>query len=128
MNVYVCAQGGPVSSETLAAVQALLSDQREMNVDVLACQAQEVDVSLYIMIKPKSGYSFSRVRSSCMERINAYISSRGIGRDVLMSDISEILYHTEGVDNYDYHRLYRSDYSVSQSQYPVIDSLTIIEA
>lgn len=127
VNVYICAEGGPVSNTVLSKVQTLLSKQREMNVDVLACQAQEVDVSLYIMLKPKSGYDFEEVKAQCLAALTSFINSRGIGRNVLMSEISEILYHTKGVENYRFHQLYRTDYIISPSQYAVTDRITIAE-
>ena len=127
VNVYVCAKGEPVSSEVLSRVQALLFRERELNVDVLACQAQEVDVSLYVMLKPKAGYSFDSVKAECTAKLKDFIDSRGIGKNVLMSDIAEILYHTEGVENYSFHQLYRTDYIISQSQYAVTDRITIAE-
>lgn len=127
VNVYVCARGNPVSAATLSEVQTLLSAEREMNVDVLACQAQEVDISLYIMIKPRSGYSFDEVSASCRLAISSYIDSLGIGRDVRMSEIADILYHTEGVENYEFHHLYDYDNVISESQYAVTDRITIQE-
>lgn len=127
VNVYVCARGGPVSAEVLAAVQSLLSEQREMNVDVLACHAEPVDVSLYILLKPKSGYSFDQVGASCRAAVSAYIDSLGVGKDVLMSEIADILYHTEGVENYGFHQLYRTDITVPDSRYALTDRITIAE-
>ncbi|MBQ6152970.1 MAG: baseplate J/gp47 family protein [Ruminococcus sp.] len=127
VNVYVCAQGNPVSNTVLSQVQELLDEQREMNVDVLACQADPIDVSLYIMLKPVSGYSFSEVSTACTTALTSYINSRGIGKDVLMSEIADILYHTEGVENYDFHQLYRFDYVISDSQYALTDRITIVE-
>lgn len=127
VNVYVCAQGNPVSSGVLAQVQELLNENREMNVDVLACQAEPVDVSLSIMLKTVSGYDFNTVSASCRSSLTAYINSRGVGKDVLMSEIAEILYHTEGVENYDFHQLYRFDYVIADSQYALTDRITIVE-
>ncbi|MBQ3417422.1 MAG: baseplate J/gp47 family protein [Ruminococcus sp.] len=127
VNVYVCAEGGPVTNSVLAEVQTLLSGQRELNVDVLACQAQEVDVSFYLSLRPKSGYSFDSVSAACRAAVTAYIDSLGIGRDVLITEISDLLYHTEGVENFDIHSLYRYDRVISDSQYALTDRITIAE-
>lgn len=127
VDVYVLGDGEPVTTSQLDEVQRLLSEGRELNVDVRACHPEPVNVSLYILIKAEPGYDFSAVSAEVQQRVISYIDTLGLGRDVLLNDIGEIIYHIEGVGQYRFLESYGSDCIIAPSQYAASDHIIVRE-
>lgn len=127
VDVYVCARGGAVSASVLAQVQTLLSQMRELNVDVAARHASVEDINLHIRLKVRDGYAFSDVSAEVRRAVTAYINERGVGGDVLLCDVGEVIFHVEGVASYRFVESYGSDRLISDSAYPAADSILISE-
>ncbi len=125
VNVYVFGDGHRVSASTLSAVQELLNRERELNVDVLACHPEEIEVSLLLGITPEDGYSFDEVSERVQGIITEYIDSLGIGRDMLLRDLSELLCRTEGVENFSFVSSQSFDHRISSSQYASSGNIVI---
>ena len=128
VDVYVCGEGEPLSNQKIGEIQTLISNERELNVDVLVQNADEVSVPIYLRLTPSSGYGFDEVSARCRQALVSYIKSLGIGKDVLVCHLSEILYHTEGVKNFQFLSSYTFDRSISRSQYAAAGTVTISEA
>ena len=127
VDVYLSGRGVPVSSAVKSEVQQLMDDGRELNVDVLVRDPQEVDVSLYIRINVEPGYAFNTVASEVQSAVENYIDGLGIGGDVRLSSVSEVIYHIKGVADFRFVESYGSDRIISDSQYPVADSILVRE-
>ena len=128
VDVYVLGTGGTtVSDATLAQVQSLLSEARELNVDVLACRPEEVSVTLYIRITMEPGYQFSTVAGQVQTAVTDYIDSLGIGGDVLLSKVGEVIYHIKGVSDYRFLENYGSNRIISDSRYASADNIIVRE-
>ncbi len=128
VDVYVLGTGGTtVSDATLAQVQSLLSEARELNVDVRACRPEEVSVTLYIRITVEPGYQFSTVAGQVQTAVTDYIDSLGIGGDVLLSKVGEVIYHIKGVSDYRFLENYGSNRIISDSRYASADNIIVRE-
>lgn len=128
VDVYVLGDGVPVPASVRDEVQELLTRGRELNVDVLVKHPQEVDISLYIRLSVDEGYDFAEVSSAVRSAVTEYIDGLGIGKDVLLSDIGDMIYHIKGVRDYKFLENYGSDTAVRAYQYPVADNVIVNEA
>ena len=127
VNVYACAQGTSLPASVIAQIQSIMDDARELNVDVSVQNASPVQINLYIRLKTEEGYEYSDVSAQVRTAVTAYINSLGIGRDVLISDVGDIVYHVKGVKDYRFLESYGSDEEIAQSEYPVMGTLTLAE-
>ncbi len=127
VDVYVLGDGEPVTSSQLAEVQRLLSEGRELNVDVRACQPSMAEVSLYILLKAQPGYDFNEVAARVQQEVTDYIDTLGLGRSVLLSEVGEVIYHIKGVAQYRFLESYGSDSIVPPSQYASVDYIVVRE-
>ena len=126
VDVYLSAEGSDVSDETLAAVQEKLSLLREVNVDVAVLRAEPERVDLIIYIDVCDGYEFAQVADVCRNVVVNYINTRGVGDRIILSDLGDILYHIEGVD--DFRIPYTTgNINCSQDTYPVAGNIRILE-
>jgi len=128
VNVYVLgSDGSTVTAAKLSEVQTLLSAERELNVDVRACHPEEIDISLYIRLKVQPGYSFNAVADQVRSAVEDFIDGLGIGRDVLLCEIGELIYHIKGVADYKFLESYGSDCAISNAQFACADVITVRE-
>ena len=109
VDVYACARGPALSADTVSVIQALLDVKREVNVDVRAFAASALYISLYIILTVKEGYSFGTVASAVESAVRAYVNGLGIGHDLKLSSVGEVIYHVEGVADYRFVESYGSD-------------------
>jgi uncharacterized phage protein gp47/JayE len=127
VDVYISARGANVSAAVKAQVQALLNEYRELNTDVLARDPQATEVDLYIRLSVAPGYSFDAVKTAVQHAVEDYINGLGVGQDVLLSKIGEVVYHIEGVKDYRFIEAYGSDKLIPDTHYPVADSIIVSE-
>lgn len=127
VDVYILGDGVRATSSILAQVQELLTQGRELNVDVRACHPQEIDVSLYIRLSVEAGYDFDTVAEEVRQTVTDFINTLGVGRDVLLSEIGEVIYHIKGVSDYKFLESYGSDVMISDSQYACADNIIVRE-
>ena len=127
VDVYLSGMGTAVPSAVRTQVQNRMNEGRELNVDVLVFDAQPTDISLYIRIAVEAGYAFDAVAGAVQSAVTAYINSLGIGRDVRLSDVGEVIYHIKGVANYRFVDSYGSDEVIDDTHFPVADSIIVRE-
>lgn len=124
VDVYVAADGSEVNDVTLSAAQKLLSQLREVCVDVAVKKAKPKLIDLYISISVAAGYDFDTVKNICYEKISDYIYSRGAGGDVLMCKICECLNHIEGLNSFSFLDDTGVDYMGDSKYFPVPGDLS----
>ncbi|MBR3987847.1 MAG: baseplate J/gp47 family protein [Clostridia bacterium] len=125
VDVYIAAEGSVASNEALRSVQELLSAEREVNVDVLVKKASPATVDFYLEIDVNEGYAYSDVRRRVIDNVTDYISGQGVGSEVLMCDISECVYHTEGVKSLSFVPQVNSDFVADKSLFPVAGIINV---
>lgn len=127
VDVYVCGEGAPVTSAVKAQVQSLMNEGRELNVDVQVCDAVATPVTFYIRIAVIPGYAFQTVADEVQQAVTAYINGLGIGADVRLSDVGEVVYHIKGVESYRFVDGYGSDVLVDDRHYPLVNQIIVRE-
>ena len=128
VDVYISARGDTVTSAVKSRVQALLNEGRELNTDVLARDPEEVDISLYIRLSVEEGYDFASTAARVRSAVEDHINGLGIGADVKLSEIGELIYHIKGVSDYHFVESYGSDTTIPDTAYAVADTITVREA
>lgn len=124
VDVYIA---GDASEETVQQVQSELSSLREVNVDVKVYKANSAVINLVLNLEVKEGYEFTEVKNKCIAAIKEYISSRGVGGNVLLTEAGECVYHIEGVKEYSFSSYTNSDTRCLKNQYPVAGTITVTE-
>jgi uncharacterized phage protein gp47/JayE len=127
VDVYISGRGSEVPATVKNRVQELLDEYRELNTDVLARDPEEMDITLYIQLSVVPGYSFSTVSAEVQSAVEDYIDALGIGQDVLLSKIGEVIYHIEGVQDFRFVESYGSDTLIPANCYPVADNIIVRE-
>ena len=125
VDVYACAKGSSLSSDKLRQIQELLDDARELNVDVHVLNPAIARINLYIKLTVAEGYDFNTVANEVKDEVSEYINSLGLGKDVLLSNIGEVIYHVKGVAGYKFLESYGSDRTIRPSQYTAAGNITV---
>ena len=125
VDVYVSAKGASVTQEKLAQVQAVLDEKREVNVDARAVRATSISVNLYIHLSVAEGYDFDTVAAKVQTAVTDYINALGVGNDLWLSDVGEVVYHIEGVESYKFLETYGSDREIPPSRYAIASNILV---
>lgn len=102
VNVYVCGQGTELDTDTIQLVQNIMNENRELNVDVLALQAQYKYVNLDISVTAKSGCSEETVKSKCTKAFSDCLDAIPIGGKFFLSNLGSFLFNTGCIENYEF--------------------------
>lgn len=102
VNVYVCGANAAVSDSTLAEVQSLLNEKRELVTDVKAMKATFVPYDMLVTVTAKTGYSTSEVKTACTNAFVSYINSLPIGAKLYLSALGKCLLETGCIENYEF--------------------------
>ena len=125
VDLYVSGRGEALPYEKRREIENLMREARELNVDVRVINPNSVRCDLYIKLSVAAGYDFDDTASRVQTAVTDYINSLGIGKDVLLCDIGEIVYHVKGVEGYKFLESYGSDRTIEPSQYPVAGSILV---
>ena len=128
VSVYLSGRGDAVTAAVKAQVQALLNEGSELNVDVQAVDAEDAEITLYIIMSVLPGYDFDTVAAQVRQAVSDHINGLGIGGDVYLSDIGEVIYHIEGVENYRFLESHGSDRQIGDDTYPYAGTIIVREA
>lgn len=126
LNVYLCGKrNSPINSSIIEQVQALLNENRELNVDIEVLYAKKLSVSYDINLQVKDGYDFDSVKEELYDKISSYIESLGVGKEALLCEIGELIYHTQGVKNYELPPAFSEDIYPDPNEYCYLSELDI---
>lgn len=128
VDVYVAGHGEVCSGTLMQTIEDELNSLREINVyvDVKAPTLVNVDIIAEITVKP--GFIADEVIDECEDKITAYFNKLHIGEDVLLADIGEVIYHIDGVANYDFDRISCNDITINDTKLGILRNLTVSEA
>lgn len=102
VNLYVSSNNGNADSSAIQKLQALVNEERELNVDVAVYNATAENYDFIVRITPKSGYSETEVKSQCKTTFEKFINSLPIGSKLYLSALGKALMETECVENYEF--------------------------
>ena len=127
VDVYIAAQSGEVTDETVNEVQELLSKEREVNVDVRVHKAQPVWVNYYLQIDVMEGYDYFEVSRKCREALSDYIAQSGVGGKLTLTKAGERIMHIEGVEDYSFENFTNKNIVLLPSEFAVTGNITVVE-
>lgn len=125
VDVYLSAHGSAVSQDVLSEVQAKLNEARELNVSVGVYRATAMSVNLYIRLTVEDGYDFDTVAAEVHTAVTQYINDLGVGKNLWLSDVGEIIYHIKGVAGYKFLETYGSDREIPPSRYAIAGTILV---
>ncbi|MDO5123557.1 MAG: baseplate J/gp47 family protein [Eubacteriales bacterium] len=126
VDVYISSVNAEYSDDELLAVQKLLDENREVNLDLVVKKATPKSVNISVSVEPKNGYGFAEVKERCKQVIIDYVTHVGAGGIVRLTELGERLYHTEGVKEYLF-ATGLSDTVCESSKYPTCGVITVSE-
>lgn len=102
VGVYIRGIDGAVDDATLQAVQADLSEKREINVTVNVKKAQELvwDVNVYVL--PVAGCTQEAAQQAAEEAVRRYFSTLRIGDPFMLIQVGQYLLNTGYISNYNF--------------------------
>ena len=127
IDVYVCGkgEGASLNKEHLEKVQKLLDENRELNVDIFVLYASNIKVSFTFNLCVEEGYSFDEVSAEITQKLTEYIDSLGVGKPALLCEMGEVIFHTQGVKNYEFLDAFCNDVFPQPNEYLKLSSLDI---
>lgn len=100
-TVDLVVDGGSANLTTaqIAALQALLQDQRDLGIDVLVRKAVTTPVNLKVALAVASGWDHAEVAERCQEAIEKEMAGLDIGEPWLLARMNRLLMEQPGVYN-----------------------------
>jgi uncharacterized phage protein gp47/JayE len=127
VDVYIAKQGAVADNDLVNQVQAIMTDAREVNVNVLVRSATASSVDIKVELEIMDGYTFDDVKEKAIAVLTEYISSLGVGGSLYLSEAGERLYHIDGVKRYHFDEDYCSDTTYPQTRVPYAGTITVEE-
>lgn len=127
VDIYVAAKDSSNSSTVISEVKALVDKERELNVSAAVSSASDLSVPVSVSVKPCDGFSFNTVKQNVIDAINSYFSRLSVGESVLISELGNVIFHTDGVYNYTFNTSVTKDTVPTQSQICRIGTITVNE-
>ncbi len=125
VDVYICGDRMKATTELVKKVQAVMNEQRELNVDVKVYAAEIININLGVNIVLKQGYSADAVKENVRRSVEEYISMLDVGEDVYESHLGKAVLSAEGVYNYSWLSMYPSYINVDDNSIAVLGSIMI---
>lgn len=122
VDVYICSYGETASDKLVLSVQELIDNKREINADVKVFTASPYTVTVDVNIAVKNGYDFDSVAEKCRTALQEFISNSAVGNGLKCAELSEQIYHIEGVENY---KILNSDIEITQDKFITANAINI---
>ena len=112
------------ASATVAEVQALMDENREVCTDVLVRTPQTVPIGVAATVTAKAGQSQKLICDNVKIALQKYFVGERLGRDVLRSELEEIIASVSGVASYVLIQP-EEDFLIDPNELPVIGAITV---
>lgn len=126
LDISVCAKGDEnLTIDHIEKAQQIVDANRELNVDAFVLYSLPVEVRVVLGIEVEDGYSFDNLKAYIVEKSKEYIGSLGVGNPMLLKEIGDIVYHTNGVKNYFFYNSLCDDVYVDKNQHCVVKEIDV---
>lgn len=106
VDVYISSQKAGASHELQNKVQAVMTREREVNVDVLVDTAVVDHYNLGVYVTLKDGYDLEDVKNNIIEKVDEYISTLEVGDSILEISLTNAICQAEGVYNFSFNSMF----------------------
>lgn len=127
IDIYVSGRGTSIDIDKISQMQSDINKAKEINVDVKVLNAELVTVDVELSIEVQVGYDKETVKNLCKQAIRNYFLSLGIGDTVYLAAISDVVYHTEGVKNYQFTSGHDADIVMTNGKQAICGTITITD-
>ncbi len=124
VDVIVSTHKNEPSDETIAKLQALMDENREVCSDVLVRAPQTVPIGVAATVTAKAGQSQKLVCDNVKIALQKYFVGERLGRDVLRSELEEIIASVPDVASYVLTQP-EEDFLIDPNELPVIGAITV---
>ena len=124
VDVVVSTLAGQPDEDLLEALTAYFEERREIAVDVQVKATIPRTVDLSLKIRPAAGLAFETVKERVEETVRGWFDGRLLGQDILLARLGDLIYHCDGVDNYQIVAP-AADTAVEAGELPVLGTLTV---
>lgn len=100
VDVIAATRAGAPDEGLLAQLNDYFQARREIAVEVQVKAPTLAAVAVYVQIKPAEGYTFAQAAETVKARLQAWFTGERLGQGVLRSQLADLMYHCEGVANY----------------------------
>ena len=100
VDVIAATRAGAPDEGLLAQLNDYFQARREIAVEVQVKAPTLAAVAVYVQIKPAEGYTFTQAAETVKARLQAWFTGERLGQGVLRSQLADLMYHCEGVANY----------------------------
>lgn len=99
--IYISGKNSILTSKTVTEVKKLLSEQREVNVNVYVFAAKICKTIIEIDVTLEDGYDIEEVQNRVSEQISEILEGYNVGQSLTVAVINDVLFHTEGIKKFD---------------------------
>ena len=126
LNVYACGKGEKqLTVHQIEKAQAIVDENREFNVDVFVLYSIPRKVYITFSLEVLEGYDFDEIESELKTKIKDYVDSLGVAKPLLMCELGDVIFHTQGVKKYNFIQAYSGDVYPEPNEYCTIDNIEI---
>lgn len=99
LDLVVYGNAGPLDSIQLNRLRDLFAGQRDLGIDVLVREAEELPVDLEVQIEPEEGWDGDGVSDACVQALGKALGGLSIGEGWPVARIFQVVMSQRGVKN-----------------------------
>jgi len=124
VDVVAATRAGMPEQDLLDRLTAYFQERREIAVEVQVRAPGTETVNLTVRVSAQDGREFAQVSSAVEAELRGWFTGKLLGRDVLRSQLGDLIYHCDGVKNYVIDEP-AADVAVAEDVLPVLGTLTV---
>lgn len=126
LDIHICGKGEKqITREHIDKAQELVDKNRELNVDVFVLYSLPRKVYITFELEVLEGYDYNEIENVLKAKIKDYVDSLGVSKPLLMCELGDVIFHTQGVKKYNFIQAYSGDVYPQANEYCTIDNIEI---
>lgn len=124
VDIIVAGPEGMPSDDLVQRVRSAMERKREIAVTVWVSPPEAVETDVTVVVTAQKGFAPLEVQKKTEETIRAWFSGERLGKDLLLAELGDQIFHVDGVANY-HIRTPDQDLTVKEKQLPVLKTLRV---